>query len=132
MVGRVRDWRAIHDVYQGNPGMFGNLFSMGPDAREITNDDAATAYVDDSAVFVDVREPDEWNDGHMPGAVHIPLGDLHRRGNELPQDRKIVTVCHSGQRSLYAVDTLNALGYDDVKSMAGGMIEWARKGRPLE
>jgi rhodanese-related sulfurtransferase len=107
-------------------------FMNQPDDREITNAEAAALYDADDAVFVDVREQDEWDEGHMPGAVHIPLGDLPRRGTELPADRKIVTVCRSGQRSLTAVDMLQELGYGDVKSMAGGMVEWAGNGREVE
>jgi rhodanese-related sulfurtransferase len=108
------------------------MFKAGPDPREITNTDAATVYEEEGAIFVDVREPEEWADGRMPGAVHIPLGDLARRADELPTDEKIVTVCRSGGRSLDAVDILKASGREDVVSMAGGMIEWARSGRPVE
>ncbi len=68
----------------------------------------------------------------MPGALHIPLGDLARRENEIPHGGKIVTVCRSGVRSLDAVDILNSAGRKDVKSMAGGMIEWTKSGRAVE
>lgn len=112
--------------------MFNRLFQMGPDPREITNADAAKVYDENDATFVDVRETSEWNAGHMPGAVHIPLGDLTRRAGELPKDKRIITVCRSGNRSLYAVDMLQAKGHADVKSMAGGMIEWSMAGRPVE
>jgi rhodanese-related sulfurtransferase len=109
-----------------------NRFRQEPDEREISNSEASAVYDAGEAVFVDVREQDEWDEGHMPGAIHIPLGELSNRGSELPADRRIITVCHSGQRSLYAVDLLQALGYGDVKSMAGGMVEWAGSGRPVE
>ena len=112
--------------------MFNKLFQMGPDPREITNTDAAKVYEEKGATFVDVREQSEWNAGHMPGSIHIPLGDLTRRAGELPADKPIVTVCRSGNRSLYAVDMLQAKGHGDVKSMAGGLVEWASSGRPLE
>jgi rhodanese-related sulfurtransferase len=112
--------------------MFNKLFQMGPDPREITNADAAKVYEGKNATFVDVREMSEWNAGHMPGSVHIPLGDLTRRAGELPTDKPIITVCRSGNRSLYAVDMLQTKGHSDVKSMAGGLVEWASAGRPLE
>lgn len=102
------------------------------DPREITNDDAAQVYDEQGAVFVDVREPNEWASGHMPGAIHIPLGNLAQRSGELPKDRRIITVCRSGGRSLNAIDTLARAGFGDVKSMAGGMIEWSKRGRPVE
>lgn len=112
--------------------MFGRLFDLGPDTRELTNDEAATVYEKTGAVFVDVREQSEWDSGHMPGATHIPLGDLPRRAAELPAGSRIITVCRSGYRSLDAVDILRARGFSDVKSMAGGMLEWVQHGRAVE
>jgi rhodanese-related sulfurtransferase len=112
--------------------MLGRFFRMSSDPREITNADAAMIYEDKDATFVDVREPEEWASGHMPGAVHIPLGDLARRVGELPADEQIIAVCRSGGRSLDAVDILTAAGHEGAKSMAGGMLEWAKAGRPVE
>lgn len=112
--------------------MLGKLFNNEPDPREITNADAAKIYEEKRATFVDVREPEEWAEGHMPGAVHIPLGDLQRRAGELPKEGDIITVCRSGGRSLDAVDILERTGRPGAKSMAGGMIEWQKSGRPVE
>lgn len=112
--------------------MFRKLFQQPLDPREITASDAAVAYDQGSAVVVDVREPDEWSEGHLPGAVHIRLGDLAWRVDEVPVDRNIVTVCRSGRRSLDAVDILEAAGRERVKSMAGGMLEWKRNGFEIE
>jgi hydroxyacylglutathione hydrolase len=112
--------------------MFGQLFDKGPDPREITNDEAAKVYDKKDAVFVDVRELAEWDSGHLPGATHIPLGDLPRRASELPVGRRIITVCRSGYRSLDAVNILQSQGHGNVKSMAGGIVEWARQGRAVE
>lgn len=103
-----------------------------PDPREISNADAAKAYEEQDATFVDVREPDEWAEGHMPGVMHIPLGGLAGRVSEIPDGGKIITVCRSGVRSLDAVDILQGAGRKDVKSMAGGMIEWTKNGRAVE
>lgn len=112
--------------------MFNKLFQMGPDPREITNADAAKAHGKEDVTFVDVREVPEWNAGHLPGSIHIPLDELARRADELPKATQIITVCRSGNRSLHAVDILQAKGHGDVKSMAGGIIEWAENGRPVE
>ncbi len=60
---------------------------------EVDAAEAARVWVERSAQLVDVREPDEWAEGHMPGALHIPLGDLARRADEFPADGRIITVC---------------------------------------
>jgi len=112
--------------------MLHNLLQKEPDPREITNEEGAGIYREHAAIFVDVREPDEWAEGHMPGAIHIPLGDLAQRLKELPGEKPIVTVCRSGKRSLVAVDILEAAGRSGAKSLAGGMLEWKKQGLPIE
>lgn len=83
--------------------------------------------------LLDVREPDEWAAGHAPEAVHIPLGELPGRVDELsdlPDDRPLYVVCRSGGRSAQAAAWLNANGWDAV-NVAGGMKSWRTEGRPL-
>jgi rhodanese-related sulfurtransferase len=80
----------------------------------------------------DVREPDEWDEGRMPTAVLIPLGELPARHGELDPARPVVTVCHSGRRSLTAAEILLDAGFSDVRSLAGGMVAWAEAGQPIE
>ena len=85
----------------------------------------------DDAVLVDVREPHEWEAGHAPGAIHIPLGDLPARMGDLPEtDDAVAIVCRSGGRSARAVQWLAAQGYD-VVNVEGGMLEWQRAGKQL-
>lgn len=79
------------------------------------------------AFMLDVREPDEWNSGHISGATLIPLGQLPDRLNELPANQKIVVVCRSGNRSAAGRDILLKARFNQVTSMAGGMNEWAAK-----
>ena len=81
----------------------------------------------DGVQIVDVREPEEWAEGHIPGAIHIPLGDLAHRTGELDSGRPVVTICRSGRRSLTAVDTLTAAGFRQAASLAGGMIDWSTR-----
>jgi len=81
--------------------------------------------------IVDVREPDEWAEGHMGGAMHIPLGELLQRTGELDPNRPVVTVCHLGGRSLIAAGALSNAGFRDVASMAGGMAAWEDAGQPI-
>lgn len=83
------------------------------------------------AVLLDVREPEEWRDGHVPEAVHIPLGSLGARIKELDPSREIVTVCRSGARSTTAAKILMQAGFPSVHNLAGGMIAWSQKKLPV-
>jgi molybdopterin/thiamine biosynthesis adenylyltransferase/rhodanese-related sulfurtransferase len=87
-----------------------------------------------AALVVDVREQDEWDEGHIPGAVHIPRGHLESRIERAAPDtdRPIVVYCSAGNRSAFAAKTLAELGYDDVVSLAGGFTDWKRNGFPVQ
>jgi rhodanese-related sulfurtransferase len=79
---------------------------------------------------LDVREDDEWGAGHIPGAHHIPLGQLCERSSELPAEKPLVAVCRSGARSAKATEHLRGLGFD-VENLEGGTTAWAAAGLPL-
>ncbi len=79
--------------------------------------------------LVDVREQNEWDAGHAPSAVHVPLCELIARVGELPAGRLLV-VCHLGGRSARATEWLNGAGYDAV-NLDGGMVDWTRAGLPV-
>jgi molybdopterin/thiamine biosynthesis adenylyltransferase/rhodanese-related sulfurtransferase len=104
---------------------------------EIDEVDATRAreiLAEDSAALVDVRERDEWDEGHIPGAVHVPRGNLESRiENAVPdKSRQIVVYCAAGNRSAFAAKTLEELGYEHVVSLAGGFTDWKRNGNPVE
>jgi len=81
--------------------------------------------------FLDVREPSEWAEVHIPYATLIPLGDLTARLSEIPKDQNIVVVCRSGKRSAVGRDLLLNSGFSSVTSMAGGMNTWQAQGHPV-
>jgi sulfur-carrier protein adenylyltransferase/sulfurtransferase len=85
-------------------------------------------------VILDVREQEEWDEGHIPGAVHIPRGHLESRIERAAPDssRPVLVYCSAGNRSAFAAKTLGELGYDDVTSLAGGFTDWKRSGFPVE
>jgi len=83
------------------------------------------------AYILDVRQPEEWNDAHIPGATLIPLGELENRLNEVPKDQEVVVVCRSGNRSATGRDILRQAGFEQVTSMAGGMNQWKGNGYPV-
>src|SRR5439155_16725769 len=82
--------------------------------------------------LLDVREPWEYQDGHVPGARLIPLGELEQRVNEVPRDRPILAICHSGQRSLAAAGYLRHLGYTSVSNVDGGTAAWIERDYPVD
>ena len=83
----------------------------------------------DDVALVDVREPNEWNLGHLPGATHIPRGVLESTIEpRVPRERKVVLYCASGNRSALAAEMLTLMGYRDVASMSGGIRGWAQSG----
>ncbi len=81
--------------------------------------------------ILDVRQPEEYREGHIDGSRLIPLGDLPARIKDLPRDRPIVCVCHSGNRSGRAARQLAAAGYA-VINLRGGMSAWNRAGLPVK
>ena len=95
---------------------------------------AALADGDEPPLFVDVRERDEWEEGHIPGAIHVPRGNLESRIESAAPERgrRIVLYCAAGNRSAFAAKTLEELGYEDVASLAGGYVEWKRNGFPTQ
>jgi molybdopterin/thiamine biosynthesis adenylyltransferase/rhodanese-related sulfurtransferase len=102
---------------------------------EIDEVDASAAReLQDGALFVDVREQDEWDEGHIPGAVHIPRGYLESRIESAAPDRsaQVVVYCAGGNRSAFAAKTLEELGYENVLSLAGGYTDWKRNGFPTQ
>ena len=94
---------------------------------EITVPDAQKRYTQDQ--ILDVREGFEVAEGMIPGALHIPMGQLGSRLGDLYKDRPIIVVCRSGNRSAAVADALNQAGYT-ADTMAGGMTAWQRAGLP--
>ena len=79
---------------------------------------------------LDVREPHEWEAGHIEGALHVPLGDLSDRLGEVPSGRQVLVTCRVGGRSAKAVEHLVSQGYDAV-NLDGGMLAWEQAARPM-
>lgn len=90
----------------------------------------AETLVRDGALLLDVREDNEFAAGHAPEAAHLPMSALQQRYTELPQDRRIVAVCRSGNRSGQVARALEGAGYDIV-NLKGGMQSWRDEGLPV-
>lgn len=84
----------------------------------------------DDAVMIDVREQDEWDAGHAPGAIHLPLSTLPARVGEVPRDGQVDIMCKAGGRSARAVMFLREQGVD-ARNVDGGMLAWQAAGKQM-
>jgi rhodanese-related sulfurtransferase len=82
-------------------------------------------------VVLDVREPEEYAHGHVPGAVNVPQAEIASRLDEIPRDRPLIIVCQAGYRSLRAAQFLRQVGFDRVTSVTGGMEAWEASDLPV-
>jgi len=99
---------------------------------EISPTDAAAKSKNGEAVIVDVREKDEWDEGHIPNAIHMSRGTIELEVEEKVPDTNAVIICHcgGGGRSALAAESLQKMGYKNVRSMAGGFKAWKAAGLP--
>jgi len=97
---------------------------------EIAEIDARGAQALEAPAWVDIREIDEWQEGHLPEAIHVPRGNLESRIEAAVPDKTtpVVLYCASGNRSVFGAKTLEELGYSEVYSLAGGFTDWKRNG----
>jgi rhodanese-related sulfurtransferase len=100
--------------------------------QEISPQDAASALKRGDALLIDVRDPDEWKEGHIPGAKNFSRGTVELEIEEAAPDLStpIITHCGGGGRSALAAESLQRMGYNNVKSMAGGFKAWKAAGLP--
>ncbi len=100
--------------------------------REISPEDAAQKLQNHEAVIVDVREKEEWDEGHIPHALHLSRGTIELEIEEKVPDlnKTIITHCGGGGRSALAAESLQKMGYKNVRSLAGGFKAWKAAGLP--
>ena len=99
---------------------------------EISPQDAAAKLSSGDAVVVDVRDQDEWDEGHIPGATHMSRGTIELDIEEKVPDPNAMIICHcgGGGRSALAAETLQKMGYKNVRNLAGGFKAWKAAGLP--
>jgi sulfur-carrier protein adenylyltransferase/sulfurtransferase len=122
--GNVMTWKSATDLIE----------EAKQRIKQVTPSEAMQMSAKDpSIVYLDCREPAEWNLGHIPGAVFIPRGDLESHVEaKIPRDTKIIIYCARGNRSALAADTMQQMGYEDVASMSQGIIGWVDAGGEIE
>lgn len=94
--------------------------------------DQALELMENGALVVDVRETLEWDQGRIPGAVHLPLSELAARWEELPEAETTIFVCRSGARSEQAASAFARAGRPNCVNLDGGAQAWAMAGKPFE
>ena len=97
---------------------------MGTTFENVTTENAKELIDEEKVIILDVRTPEEYNSGHIPGSELIPLQVLEGMSEELEKDKNYLLVCRSGNRSQQAAEILAAKGFKNVYNMTGGMNEW--------
>jgi rhodanese-related sulfurtransferase len=114
--------------------MMSGVGPAGPQGQndiDITPAEAASRMATENLALIDVREPYEWEAGHVPESTHIDMATLGQRLAEVPEDRPVAFICLSGARSGVVATTLKARGYD-AYNVAGGFRDWYEAGLPTE
>ncbi|MBB6449681.1 rhodanese-related sulfurtransferase [Geomicrobium halophilum] len=107
-----------------------NPFTVEPEAEEAgewveINQNKVSAEIGEANVeLVDLREKELYDEGHIPGAIHIPYDEFQQRYNELSDDNRIILICHTGSMGIDSADFLVNNGFDDVVNFGGGMAVW--------
>ncbi len=126
---RPLNMTAIEATNRGVADMPWAMLTTNPGVSEINIDALETRPPD--AVVLDVREPQEYQHGHVPGAINVPQADLASRLDEVPRDRTVMIVCQLGMRSLRAAQFLLQMGINQVASVKGGTAAWRKAGKAV-
>jgi rhodanese-related sulfurtransferase len=97
----------------------------------VTVDDLNRALADPKTFVIDVRTPQEYAGGHVPGAVNWPLQEIESWWSKVPKDRVVYIKCNTQNRSRVAVQYLMSKGYNDLKLVQGGIQAWRSRGYPI-
>lgn len=98
----------------------------------VSVDESKEMIANDNVAVIDVREPGEYQTGHLPASKLIPVASVFARREELPKDKDIIFVCSVGQRSALACEMAAAAGLTRLYNLEGGTDAWLKAGNPLE
>jgi glyoxylase-like metal-dependent hydrolase (beta-lactamase superfamily II)/rhodanese-related sulfurtransferase len=127
---RPLNMTAIEATNRGLADMEWAMLSSPSPVDEIDSDELTDRHAD--ALVLDVREPAEYDHGHVPGAVNLPQAELASRLPEIPVDREIMVICQTGLRAQRAAQFLLQRGFKDVVTIKGGTNMWISRGQPLD
>jgi glyoxylase-like metal-dependent hydrolase (beta-lactamase superfamily II)/rhodanese-related sulfurtransferase len=127
---RPLNMTAIEATNRGHAELEWAMLTAAPTVEELSVEAVAARAA--ASLVLDVREPQEYARGHIPGAVNVAQADLASRLADIPRERGIIVVCQVGQRSLRAAQFLKQVGFADIASLKGGTAAWQKAGRPVE
>ncbi|MFL5759450.1 MAG: rhodanese-like domain-containing protein [Thermomicrobiales bacterium] len=127
---RPLNMTAIEATNRGVADIETAMLTTAPEISEI--EVRGLANMKERGVLLDVREPDEYAHGHVPGALNLPQADLASRLGDLPRDQSLFVICQGGYRSRRAAQFLRQSGFVDVASVKGGTQAWDEAGLPIE
>jgi rhodanese-related sulfurtransferase len=110
------------------------LFNRNKGYEDINHQDYSAYYIDTATehILIDVRTASEYAGGHLPNAINIPLNEIETKLNSIPQDKDIVVVCASGNRSKQGANKLIDADFKKVSNLKGGTMAWMMSGKPVE
>jgi rhodanese-related sulfurtransferase len=129
VLARPLNMTAIEATNRGVAQMSWAMLTSNPVVQEIDVDTLASHL--EEMLVLDVREPEEYAQGHVPGAINLPQAELASRLDELPRTRSLTLICRSGSRSLRAAQFLKQLGFEQVLNVRGGTLAWRAADKPL-
>jgi glyoxylase-like metal-dependent hydrolase (beta-lactamase superfamily II)/rhodanese-related sulfurtransferase len=127
---RPLNMTAIEATNRGVAQVSWAMLTSSPIVEEIDVDTLASRL--EGTILLDVREPEEYVQGHVPGAINLPQAELASRLDELPRACSLTLICRSGARSLRAAQFLKQVGFEQVLNMRGGTLAWREAGKPLD
>jgi glyoxylase-like metal-dependent hydrolase (beta-lactamase superfamily II)/rhodanese-related sulfurtransferase len=126
---RPLNMMAIEATNRGVAQVSWAMLTSGPVIQEIDVDVLESGAAE--LLLMDVREPEEYAQGHVPGAINLPQADLASRLDEIPRHHPLALICRSGARSLRAAQFLRQVGFEQVMNIQGGTHAWRAAGKPL-
>jgi len=134
-IERLRAEARAQDAAEGNETDEESIQALAEGTAEISAEDLRILLEvedgDDLPIVVDVREDQEWAEGHLPDAVHYRLGGLESHTTDIDRNRVVITYCHTGVRSIDGSYVLKRAGFPRVMSLAGGIVAWREAGNEI-
>ena len=99
--------------------------------KNSSGEEAKESY-DNGTLFIDIREQMEYDEIRIPGSTLIPMSQINQRWEEIPKDKEVVLYCRTGSRSMYLIQQLQQMGFENLINLEGGIVKWSQYNYPVE